>query len=98
VVSENLTIMEAAERIKKLSGCNVQISNDIKDERNYKVSAEKMRKMGFVPTRKIESAYNEIKKALDDGTIKDYQEPIYSNYKLLYSSKEMQEKVFLLGI
>ena len=28
----------------------------------------------------------------------DYKDKKYSNYELLFSSKEMQEKVFLLGI
>ncbi len=98
VISENYTILEAAERISKLTGCKVEISTDNEDNRNYMVSAEKLKQVGFKPSRTIEVAVDEIKKALLDGTIKDYKDDKYSNYKLLFSSKEMQEKVFIQGI
>jgi len=98
VISENYTIMEAAEKISKITGCKVEISTNNEDNRNYKVSAEKIRQVGYNPTKKIEDAIEEIGRALEDGTIKDYKEDKYSNYKLLFSSKDMQERVFIQGI
>jgi len=98
VVSENLTILDAAKRIQSLSGCEVIISKDITDERNYKVSSKKINSTGFLAKRKIEDAFTEIKKAIETKSIDNYKNKIYSNYEFLYSSKEIQEKVFIQGM
>lgn len=98
VISENLTIMDAAQRISKLTGCQVEVSKEINDNRNYKVSSDKINAVGFNSLRSIEIAFEEIKKAITDGVITNYEDPKYSNYKLLFSSKEMQEKVFIRGL
>lgn len=98
VVSENLTIMEVAQRISKLSGCKIEISSENEDKRNYRVSGAKIKQMGFKPSRTIDAAYKEIKDAIIGGRIKDYNDSKYNNYKTLFSSKEMQEKVFILGL
>jgi len=98
VISENLTILQAAERIKKLTSCEIRISKDDQDNRNYNVSSEKINQVGFKPSKKIEDAFIEIKNSIDNGNIKDFRENEYSNYKLLFSSKEMQDKVFIHGV
>ena len=98
VVSENLTIKQAAERISKVTGCKINVSNDNEDKRNYKVSAEKLKQVGFEPSKTIEDAVNEIKETIDNGQLSNYDDAKYSNYKLLFGSKEMQEKVFIQGI
>ncbi len=98
IVSENLTILEAAKRISKLSGCKVEISKEITDERNYKVSADKIEQFGFTASKNIEIAYREIKEAIAKGVIKNYKDLKYNNYDFLYSSESMQEKVFIHGI
>ena len=98
VISENMTILDAAKRISELSGCEIEISKDITDERNYKVSSDKIKHFGFNPSKNIEFAYQEIKEAIENGKIKDFKDLHYSNHNFLYSSKEMQEKVFIQGI
>jgi len=100
VISENMTIMEAAKRIQKLTDCEIYINTEDKneDKRNYKVSADKIKKMGFEPRKKIEDAYEEIKRVLEQGNIGNFEEDKYNNYKFLYGSKEMQEKVFVMGL
>ena len=98
VVSENFTILQAAEKISNITGCEIIISKENEDNRNYKVSAEKIKQVGFVPERKIEDAIEEITDVFHKGDITDYNDVKYSNYKLLYSSKKMQEKVFIQGI
>ena len=98
VLSENLTIKQAAERISKVTGCKINISNEDNDNRNYKVSAEKLKQIGFKPSKTIEDAITEIKEVIDNGNIPNYDDAKYSNYKLLFGSKEMQEKVFIQGI
>ena len=98
VISENLTIKQAAEKISNATGCKINISNENEDKRNYKVSAEKFTQVGFHPSRTIDHAIKEIGEAIENKEILDYTDEKYSNYKLLFGSKEMQEKVFMLGI
>jgi nucleoside-diphosphate-sugar epimerase len=98
VISENMTILEAAQRIKKIIDCEIIISDDEEDLRNYKVSANKINQMGFQSKKNIEFAIDEIKMKIKNGEIKNYKEDKYSNFKTLFSSKEMQEKVFIQGI
>jgi len=98
IMSENFTILNAAKKIKELTNCEIQISDENEDKRNYNVSAEKIKDIGFKPEKNVEFAFNQIKKALEDELITDYTEKIYNNYELLFSSKEMQEKVFIQGI
>lgn len=98
VISENLTILEAANRISRLTGCEVEINESITDKRDYRVSAEKISKFGFTPSRTIEDAFGEIKKAFEDGILTDFTKERYSNYKVLFGSKEMQQKVFIQGL
>jgi hypothetical protein len=61
-------------------------------------SIAKIKQMGFKPEFKIEDAYNEIKKKIEEGEIKNFNDEKYSNYKLLFGSKKMQQRVFLEGI
>jgi len=98
VVSQNFTIMDAAKKIKELTNCDIEISNENEDQRDYNVSADKFKNMGFQPQKDVEFAFNQIKKSFEDGTINDYTEKIFNNYEFLFGSKEMQEKVFIRGI
>ena len=97
VISENFTIMEAAERISKLTGAEIEVSNAIVDKRDYVVSAEKIRQFGFAASRNVEYAVKETQEAFERGKIGDYKEPKYSNYESLFSSKEIQAKVYTQG-
>ena len=71
VMSENFTILNAAKKIKELTNCDIQISDENEDKRNYNVSADKIKDIGFKPEKNVEYAFNQIKKAFEDGTIKD---------------------------
>ena len=98
IISENMTIMQAAEKIKKLTSCEISINDTDLDNRNYNVSGAKINQVGFKPEKNIDFAYDEIKNALNDGVVSNYKDNKYSNYKLLFESKELQEKVFIQGI
>ena len=98
VISENMTILDAAKKISALTGCKIVISQENEDRRNYRVSSEKINQVGFAPSKRIEDIVNDIQESLDKGRLTDYHDKIYSNYKLLFSSKEMQERVFVQGI
>ena len=98
VISENMTILQAAERIKKIIGCEIEISTENEDNRSYRVSAEKIKQVGFTPLKNLDDTIKEIKDAFSNKLLKDYNDVKYNNYKLLYSSKEMQKEVFIKGI
>ena len=96
-ISKNYTILEAANKISDATGCEIETASEMEDPRNYNVSGKKMEMMGFTPKKRIEDAIEEIRDYILDTKI-NYKDKKYSNYELLFSSKEMQEKVFLLGI
>jgi len=98
VISENFTILQVAKKISELTNCEIKISNEEEDNRDYRVSGDKIMKMGFKPSKTIEHVVKEIKQLIDNKIIIDYKENKYSNYNLLYGSKKMQEKVFIQGI
>ena len=45
-----------------------------------------------------EYAFDEIKNAFDSKKIVDYTDIKYNNYKFLFHTKEMQDKVFISGL
>jgi nucleoside-diphosphate-sugar epimerase len=98
VVSENMTILEVAKKIQKLTNCEIEISHEIEDKRDYRVSSKKFNKVGFTASKKIEFAYDEIKKSLNAGLYSDFKNKKYNNYEFLFGSKTMQDKVFIQGI
>ena len=59
---------------------------------------KKLTKLVSNHPKKIEDAFIEIKNSIENGDIKDFREKEYSNYKLLFGSKEMQDKVFIHGV
>ena len=95
VVTENMTIRQVAERIKKITDCEIEISNNIEDKRDYRVSAEKINQFGFHPSKDLEYAFEEIKKAFDDEKIKDYKDVRCKNQKLLFSSRFIKSIKFI---
>jgi len=98
IISENLTIMDVAQKISEITGCKIEVSNKNDNQRDYKVSSDKINQMGFIASKKIENAVEEIRNALSNGQIKNYRDNKYNNYKLLYGSQEMQDRVFIQGL
>lgn len=94
VVSKNMTIQEAALKVQELTGCEIETSNENEDKRNYNVSAQKIKDVGFNPHRNFEYAFEEIKNALQMNPEMNYTDVKYNNYKFL-SLPEMQKKVFI---
>lgn len=82
--NENYLMSQLGEIIKKLMP-DVEVSHmdEIKDERSYRVSFEKIKKeLGFTPDHKVEDGILEIKAALENKVIADPEEKRYYNYKL----------------
>ena len=62
VGSENMTILELANRIKGMTQCDIEIVAEITDRRSYAIDSSKMTiKLGLRYTKKIEDTVNELK-------------------------------------
>ena len=91
VISENFTLLQAAEKVSEITGCEIQIKSEIEDERHYKVSADKLSLTGFNPSKKLDDGIKEIIDVFSDGKINDFKDKKYSNYEILFGKHEMDE-------
>ena len=67
----------------------VSVRQDVGDERNYRVSFEKIRRtLEFSATNTVEDAIREIVEAVRSGRIANYRMPQYSNVKWLTENGE----------
>jgi len=92
--SENIKIIDLAERVKKNFEDTVIEKVDIKfqDARNYRVNGEKLKNdFDFVPKYSVEDGINEIKKLIQEKRIKDMNDPRYTNQKYLEIFKSSLE-------
>ena len=96
--SENVTILEIANRIKKhFPSVHVEVTDAMfQDNRNYRVSSEKAkREIDFIPQRTIEDGIRELQALLGEGRIKDSFIRRFSNY--LYLKPLLSEQQSPLG-
>ena len=96
VIWKNLTINQMAKTVQKIIKTKIEISKDIVDKRDYKVSGKKLERFGFIPKRNIVYASKEFKKKILDD-VKNYKQDKYSNYKSFFNSKTIQRKVYTQG-
>jgi len=96
VIWKNLTINQMAKDVKKLVPTQIELSKDIVDKRDYRVTGTKLEKFGFKAKKDISYAVKEFKsKILSD--VKNYKQDKYSNYKSFFNSKSIQRKVYTQG-
>lgn len=84
--SENVTIFEIADRVKKyFSDLEVEITEEkFQDNRDYRVSSDKAKiELGFDPKLTIDDGIREIKALLEEGRLKDSFTTRFSNYLYL---------------
>lgn len=96
--SENATILEIAERIKKhFPSLQVEITDSrFQDNRNYRVSSDKaIKELSFKPVLTVEDGTRELKDLLDQGRIKNSFITRFSNY--LYLKPLLTEYNSILG-
>ena len=81
---QNHTIGEVAEIIRnRVPGTSVRYG-EVRDRRNYRVRFDKIRdQLGFVPSRLLVEGIDEIARALDDGAVRDFDAPRFSNLEAL---------------
>jgi len=84
----NLTIMEVAKTISRMSNCEVRVYEEIKDKRNYAIdSAKAEAAFGPILGPGIEFAFDEISAAYEKGQIRDYALKIYNNEEMLRGAR-----------
>ncbi|OGS27832.1 MAG: UDP-glucose 4-epimerase [Elusimicrobia bacterium RIFOXYB2_FULL_48_7] len=84
---ENHTVSKIAEIVKEAIGKDVPVETvPTDDNRSYHISSAKIQKeLGLTPKRTIRDAVLAIKKAFDDGTIKNWEDINYYNVKKMKS-------------
>ena len=61
---------------------DVQIVEEIRDKRSYRVSFEKIKKeLGFSTKKTVKDGIIEVKKAIENGKIINPNDPVYYNYR-----------------
>ncbi|GIW08105.1 MAG: hypothetical protein KatS3mg060_2910 [Dehalococcoidia bacterium] len=90
LVAENLTVDELANLVAdEVPTATVTRSATVVDRRNYRVSADKARRMlGFSPERTVRDGIREIAAALRAGVIANHTDPRYSNIRA-FTAAEM---------
>ena len=96
VVWKNLTINQLAKDIKKLIPAQINLSKDIVDKRDYRVTGKKLEHFGYKARKDIAFAVKEFKSKISDD-VKNYRQDKYSNYKSFFNSKTIQRKVYTQG-
>jgi len=96
VVWKNLTINKMAKEVVKTIPSKINISKDIVDKRDYKVSGSKLEKFGLKAKKDIPFAAKEFKSKIKED-VKNYRQEKYSNYKSFFNSKSIQRKVYTQG-
>jgi nucleoside-diphosphate-sugar epimerase len=96
VIWKNLTINQMAKDVKKIIPSKINVSKDIVDKRDYRVTGKKLEHFGYKAKKDIAFAAKEFKsKILED--VKNYKQDKYSNYKSFFNSKTIQRKVYTQG-
>lgn len=81
----NAQIHKLAERVQQEVDCSIEtVDTTFEDSRNYKVNSDKAKKvLGFEPKYPVIEGIREVKELLQDGRIKDLNNPRYSNQGFL---------------
>jgi len=96
VIWKNLTINQMAKNVKKIIPSKINLSKNIIDKRDYRVTGKKLEHFGYKAKKDIAFATKEFKsKILQD--VKNYKQDKYSNYKSFFNSKTIQRKVYTQG-
>jgi len=96
VIWKNLTIKQMAKEVVKTVPGKIDISKDIVDKRDYRVSGAKLEKFGFKAKKDLPFATKEFKSKIKVD-VKNYKQDKYSNYKSFFNSKSIQRKVYTQG-
>lgn len=97
VHKENIRILDLARAVEKhVPGVELDIvDTTFEDSRNYKASSAKaIKAFGFSPQYGAEDGIEEVKKLIEAGRIKDYNNPRYSNqgYLTMFNTHKLVDE------
>ena len=91
---KNYKLIDIAMELKEKLDVEMEVSENIVDKRNYFVDTGKIESAGFKAKRDISFFIEEMKKF---RRIKDYKNPVFSNFGSLLNDVEKQRKIYTLG-
>lgn len=80
---ENISILDIAKKIQNKLGSKIEIKDNNDDPRSYRLSSEKILKIGFKPKKNVENAIDEIILAYKNNKLYDQEK----NYNLKWMKK-----------
>ena len=80
---ENISILDIAKKIQNKLGSKIEIKDNNDDPRSYRLSSEKILKIGFKPKKNVENAIDEIILAYKNKELYDQEK----NYNLKWMKK-----------
>lgn len=75
----NSTMYDAGKLIELYTKAKMFVADNQIDTRSYNVCFDRIKKLGFKPTRTIHDGIRELIESLTDGTVDNYMNPAYSN-------------------
>ncbi len=91
---KNYKLLDVALELKEKLCAEMEVSENIVDKRNYFVDTGKIESAGFRAKRDISFFIEEMKAF---RRIKDYKNPVFSNFGSLLNDVEKQRKIYTLG-
>lgn len=89
---QDFQIKEIGEKVKSIIPEAQLITTESGDERNYRVSFNKIcKELGFQAKKNMEDGILEIKETIAKGIISDYKRKEYNNYRFLYEWRYKME-------
>jgi nucleoside-diphosphate-sugar epimerase len=91
----NFTLRQLADTIQHMEPDLEVEYKDNDDNRNYRVSFERIRReLGFQCHVRLENGVRGLQEALRQGLVRDYTEPVYSNYQTLLAQLRQSKETF----
>jgi nucleoside-diphosphate-sugar epimerase len=77
---QNMKILDLAKEVNNIIPTQIElVETSFEDSRNYQVSTDKAKEIGFKPNYTVADGINEVRELLESGRIKDFNNPRYSN-------------------
>lgn len=96
LATENVTIIDLAERIKAQTGCDVEKTEQkFQDNRNYNADTAKALQAGILPTRTtntIDFGIQQVKKLVNESRVTNLEHEFYSNERRMLAFMDTYSK------
>ena len=77
---ENLSILNIAKKIAKVTGCELKVNKNVNDARSYRQNSDKLIRTGFKQLYSVDYAIHEIYNKFLDKSLKPNKKSFTVNY------------------